>query len=144
MRLREIPTYRSTWRAWKAWKTLERRTNTSAGKSESRTRARPTSCSPSPPQVLGGPWDRTSPAETSNTQAHTSGRGGAKGCVGGSLQEVLEDRPGLVVQEDPALPPPLCCPRRPDPSCLVSPPASAGIPVLLLGDAATLAVNSES
>lgn len=143
MRLREVPTYRRTWRTWKAGKTLERRTHTSAGRSESRTRARPTSCSPSPPQVLGGPWDRTSPAETSNTQAHTGGRGGAKGCVGGGLREVLEDRPGLVVQEDPALPPPLCRPRRPDPSRLVSLPASAGIPALLLGDAATLAVNSE-
>lgn len=63
-------------------------------------------------QVLWGPLDQTSPADSKNTQAHADRSGRYKGCVSGCLQEVLGDQPGLFVQEDRALPPPLCCPRK--------------------------------
>lgn len=66
-------------------------------------------------RVLWGPLDQTSPADSNNTQAHTDRSGRHEGCVSGCLQEVLEDQPGLFVQEDRALPPPLCCPRKQTP-----------------------------
>lgn len=68
-----------------------------------------------------------------------------KGCVSGCLQRVLEDQPGLFVQEDPALPPPLCCPRkRTRIKLFISFPASLGISARLLGDTVVLAVNNSS
>lgn len=76
-----------------------------------KSKAKPKSYSLSLLQVLWGPLDQTSPADSNNTQARSDRTGRYKGCVSGCLQEVLEDQPGLVVRENRALPPPLCCPR---------------------------------
>lgn len=93
----------------------------------------------------GAHWTRRA-LQTATTQSHTDRTGRYKGCVSGGLLEVLEDQPGLFVQEDRSLLPPLCCPRKQTQkewSCLISLSCIFWhLSALLLGDTVALAVNN--